>query len=90
MATPTCHPLGAHDSLSRDHLLHVADAGGGLAAKIAIGALLGLLLAIAGSLDPKSQDSVDRRALTGAPVEIVAIPQSPWGEAPRGEDQLSH
>jgi hypothetical protein len=90
MATPTCHPLGAHDSLSRDHLLHVADAGGGLATTIAIGALLGLLLAIAGSLDPKRQESADRRALTGAPTEIVAIPQSPWGEAPRGEDQLSH
>lgn len=81
MPTPLCR-TPQHDNLSREHLLHVSDTGNGLVVKIAVGAILGLLLAIAGSLDPKDQESVDRRALTGAPTEIGAIPQGPWGEAP--------
>ncbi|MGF1593002.1 MAG: hypothetical protein ACFCUW_06970 [Kiloniellaceae bacterium] len=79
-----------HDLLARHDLMPAPVRNARLAFKIAVGALLGLLLAVIGSLDPKNQESVDRRALTGAPAEIVAIPRSPWGEAPRGEPQFSH
>jgi hypothetical protein len=67
MATHLYRPDHVYDSLSRDHRLHVADPGGRLAVKIAIGVLLGVLLAIAGNLTDGPR-----------PVERVAQP----GEAP--------
>ncbi len=47
MATPNCPSLGPRDSLGRDGLIPVPYSGGRLAFKIALGALAGLLLALA-------------------------------------------
>lgn len=83
MVTPTCEPLRHHDSLSRDHLLHVSG-DSHPALKIAIGTLLGALLALAGIFSGPPQ-SVDRFA----PLETVAPPQiavdrdGPWDEGGR-------
>lgn len=78
MATLNCEPLRHHDSLSRDHLLHVSG-DSHPALKIALGTLLGVLLALAGIFSGPPQ-SVDRFA----PPQELAAPQiavdrdGPW------------
>jgi hypothetical protein len=61
MSLSNCPTVEPHDSLSRDHSLHISDAGTSPAVKIALGVLLGLLLSIAGILSGPPQ-SVDRFA----------------------------
>jgi hypothetical protein len=63
MAPYIYRPEHVYDSLSRNHRLHVADPGGRLAVKIGVGALLGLLLAVAGNLTDEPR-----------PVEHLAQP----------------
>jgi hypothetical protein len=69
--TQLCHPLQPHDSLSRDHQLHLADSETSPALKIVLGTLLGLLLALAGIFSGPPQ-SVDRFA----PPEEQGFPQA--------------
>ena len=83
MATSLCR-TPEHDSLSRDHMLHVADSGASPALKIALGTLLGLLLAIAGILSGPPQ-SVDRFAPleSEAPPKIAVDRDGPWNAPQR-------
>lgn len=78
MATPNCEPLRYHDSLSRDHMLHVCG-DSHPALKIAIGTLLGVFLALAGIFSGPSQ-SVDRFASPQdlAAPQIAVDRDGPW------------
>lgn len=68
MSTTNCPSIGPQeslhgDSLRRDSLIPPAVTHGRLAFKIAVGALLGLLLAIAGNLEGEPTGSVERLTL---------------------------
>src|SRR3546814_20234957 len=71
--TQLCHPFQSHDSLSRDHMLHVADSGGSdLVSRIVLGVFIGVLLAIATLLSAEPPQTVERLTLsTEAPPAIV-------------------
>jgi len=75
MSTTNCPSIGPQDSLRRDSLIPPAVTHGRLAFKIAVGALLGLLLAIAGNLAGEP---------TG-PVERLTLPQVEPAPAPAQE-----
>lgn len=70
MSAPLCRTL-RHDSLSRDHLLHVTDSGTSLPVKIAVGALLGLLLATAGNLTDEPRPTARLALPAEAPPAVV-------------------
>ncbi|WP_193371486.1 hypothetical protein [Pelagibius marinus] len=55
MATPNCPSHGPRDSLSRDGLIPIPYGGDRLAFRMALGALAGLLLALAASLSPEEE-----------------------------------
>src|SRR3546814_19536090 len=62
--TQLCHPFQSHDSLSRDHMLHVADSGGSdLVSRIVLGVFIGVLLAIATLLSEAPPQTVERLTL---------------------------
>jgi len=78
MSLSNCPTVEPHDSLSRDHRLHISDDGTSPAVKIALGVLLGLLLSIAGILSGPPQ-SVDRFAPESEQPSRIAIDRDgPW------------
>jgi hypothetical protein len=77
-------PFQPHDSLSRDHMLHVADSGGDLVSRLVLGVLIGVLLAIATLLSEGPEQPVDRLALPeSAPPQIVLDRDGPWNQPAR-------
>ena len=78
MATSNCPSIGTRDSLHRDDLIPPGVVHGRLVVKLVIGALIGLLLALAGNLSEPRQDSSDPLV---KPWSTDSLPSSPWGEA---------
>src|SRR3546814_18828291 len=72
--TQLCHPFQSHDSLSRDHMLHVADSGGSdLVPRIVLGVFIGVLLAIAPLTGEEPPPTAERPTLqTEAPPAHLA------------------
>jgi hypothetical protein len=77
MSLSNCPTVEPHDSLSRDHRLHISDDGTSPAVKIALGVLLGLLLSIAGILSGPPQ-SVDRFAPPEETPQVATDRDGPW------------
>lgn len=71
--TQLCRPYQP-DSLSRDHMLHVADSGGGdLVSRLVLGVFIGVLLAIATLLSEGPPQTVERLALPAAAPPAIAV-----------------
>lgn len=79
MSTPNCTDLGPQDSLSRDGTIPAALDHGRPAFKIVVGALIVLLLALAGSLSPEPQSTVDRLELPREAPAIEFDGHGKWG-----------
>ncbi|HEY9549880.1 MAG TPA: hypothetical protein VIR45_10300 [Kiloniellaceae bacterium] len=72
--TQLCRPYQP-DSLSRDHMLHVADSGGGdLVSRLVLGVFIGVLLAIATLLSEGPQQTAERLTLPAeAPPPAIEL-----------------
>ncbi|MGD1876245.1 MAG: hypothetical protein ACFB13_01960 [Kiloniellaceae bacterium] len=82
MSTTNCPTLGPKDSLSRDDLISPAATHGRLAFNIAIGAFIGLLLALAGmgfTEVPESIDRLEPGTASPAPAQRALDGHGKWG-----------
>ncbi|GAB4374968.1 MAG: hypothetical protein Kow00114_37890 [Kiloniellaceae bacterium] len=80
MVASNYRSIAAHRDLRRSGVLPPAVVGARAASKIVIGALIGLVLAVAGSLGDPKDETLPR---IETPLAAGGVPANPWGEESR-------